>query len=297
MASDDIQFLVPFLHDGENMAQRSSGSDASDLTKKVHHVFDIMREDPASLRARDVAAVVYDANSQLVKKDERMAHFQRVGSITEQLITAISEKNHHLELHSPRAGRAMGLVHDLSNAFAYFGGAFNQDEKELTLYHLAVELGVPVIADAAQHNAYLEIADMIAKRTGFAAVGNYPEWSDVYNDTSNLHSISAMFAAYGNPHGADGNDFAHGKDKFDLVALTVADCLDDGKSYHLDLNDFHSLKTNFDLRMADVVARYYHDRIKAGKSPAAFGVALMEKGGLKRMELYLSVVSDLLSAL
>src|SRR3989344_8892413 len=103
MSSTDIQFLIPFLYDGENMVQRSPGSNASDLTKKVHHVFDIMREDPAQLRAHDVGVVVYDKNSQLGKKDERMAHFLRVGSITSQLVAAISERNPHMKLPSPKA--------------------------------------------------------------------------------------------------------------------------------------------------------------------------------------------------
>ncbi len=297
MTSIDIQFLVHFLYDGENMVQRSPGSDASDLTKKVHHVFDIMREDPARLRPRDVAKVVYDTNSQLGKKDERMAHFLRVGSLTSQLVAAISQKNSDLELPSPKAAYAMGLVHDLSNAFARYGVPFDQEEKELSLYHLAVELDVSILADAAQHNAYLEIADMIAKLAGFANVGNYSAWSEVYNDLANPHNVFTMFEEYGNPHTVDGDDFAHGRDKIGLVALTVADCIDDGKSYQLDLSDLVKLKKNFDMRMSDVVARSYGNKIKAGKAPTAFGVALVEKGGLKRMESYLNVIDGLLSSL
>src|SRR3989338_3870674 len=295
MSSTDIQFLVPFLYDGENMVQRSPGSDASDLTKKVHHVFEIMRDDPTRLRARDVAAVVYDTNSQLGKKDERMAHFQRVGAITRQLVLALSYET-DLELPSPDTAYAMGVVHDLSNAFARYGVPFDQEEKELSFYHLAVELNVPILADAAQHNAYLEIADMIAKRKGFANVENYSAWSEAYNDLDNLHNVSAMFEEYGNPHAADGNDFAHGKDKLGLMALTVADCIDDGKSYQLDLSDMNKLKANFDLRMSDVVARSYGNKIKAGKTPTAFGIALIEKGGLQRMESYLKVIQNLLSS-
>ena len=278
------------------MVQRSPGSSTSDLTKKVHAVFDLMREDPASLRARDVAAVVYDENSQLGKKDERMAHFQRVAGVTQQLVTALAEKNPELELPSPQVAYSMGLVHDLSNAFARFAGAFNQEEKELSLYHLALELDVPILADAAQHNAYLEIADMITKRTGFANIEKYTAWSDVYNDATNPHNLSDMFSVYGNPHAADGNDFAHGKDKFGLIALTVADCLDDGKSYQLDLGDMEKLKANFDLRMSDVLARSYGNKIKAGKTPTAFGVALVEKGGLQRMERYLTTIQNFLSS-
>jgi len=295
MSSTDIQFLVPFLYDGENMVQRSPGSDASDLTKKVHHVFEIMRDDPTRLRARDVAAVVYDTNSQLGKKDERMAHFQRVGAITRQLVLALSYET-DLELPSPDTAYAMGVVHDLSNAFARYGVPFDQEEKELSFYHLAVELNVPILADAAQHNAYLEIADMIAKRKGFANVENYSAWSEAYNDLDNLHNVSAMFEEYGNPHAADGNDFAHGKDKLGLMALTVADCIDDGKSYQLDLSDMDKLKANFDLRMSDVVVRSYGNKIKAGKTPTAFGIALIEKGGLQRMESYLKVIQNLLSS-
>jgi len=278
------------------MAQRSPGSDASDLTRKVHHVFDVMRDNPSRLRPRDVAKVVYDTNSQLGKKDERMAHFLRVGSITSQLVQALSEKNHNMELPSPKAAYAMGLVHDLSNAFARYGIPFDQEEKELSFYHLAVELDVPVLADAAQHNAYLEIANMIAKRTGFATVRNYSVWSEAYNDPSNPHNVLTMFEKYGNPHAADGNDFAHGKDKLGLMALTVADCIDDGKSYQLDLSDMNKLKANFDLRMSDVVARSYGNKIKAGKTPTAFGIALIEKGGLQRMESYLKVIQNLLSS-
>jgi len=277
------------------MVQRSPGSDASDLTKKVHHVFEIMRDDPTRLRARDVAAVVYDTNSQLGKKDERMAHFQRVGAITRQLVLALSYET-DLELPSPDTAYAMGVVHDLSNAFARYGVPFDQEEKELSFYHLAVELNVPILADAAQHNAYLEIADMIAKRKGFANVENYSAWSEAYNDLDNLHNVSAMFEEYGNPHAADGNDFAHGKDKLGLMALTVADCIDDGKSYQLDLSDMDKLKANFDLRMSDVVVRSYGNKIKAGKTPTAFGIALIEKGGLQRMESYLKVIQNLLSS-
>ena len=298
MASTDIQFLVPFLYDGENMVQRSPGSDASDLTKKVHHVFDVMREQPFKLRARDVAAVVYDTNSQLGKKDERMAHFLRVGALTRQLVLALSYET-DLELPSPDAAYAMGLVHDLSNAFARYGVPFDQEEKELSLYHLAIELNVPILADAAQHNAYLEIADMIAKRAGFTKVEQYSTWSEIYNDPNNPHNVFTMFEEYGNPHAADGNDFAHGKDKLGLVALTVADCIDDGKSYKLDLSalgDIERLKKNFDLRMSDVVARSYGNKIKESKAPTAFGVALVEKGGLQRMKSYLNVLHNLLSS-
>ena len=277
------------------MVQRSPGSDASDLTKKVHHVFEIMRDDPTRLRARDVAAVVYDTNSQLGKKDERMAHFQRVGAITRQLVLALSYET-DLELPSPDTAYAMGVVHDLSNAFARYGVPFDQEEKELSFYHLAVELNVPILADAAQHNAYLEIADMIAKRKGFANVENYSAWSEAYNDLDNLHNVSAMFEEYGNPHAADGNDFAHGKDKLGLMALTVADCIDDGKSYQLDLSDMDKLKANFDLRMSDVVVRSYGNKIKAGKTPTAFGIVMIEKGGLQRMESYLKVIQNLLSS-
>ncbi len=296
MVSDNIQFLIPFLYDGENIVQRSLGSSASDLTKKVHHVFDVMREDPELLRPRDVGAVVYDTNSQLGKKDERMAHFLRVGSITKQLVTALAEQNPDLPLPSSKAAYAMGLVHDLSNAFARYGVPFDQEEKELSLYHLAIELDVPIFADAAQHNAYLEIAHMIAKREGFANIGNYAAWSDAYNDRTNPHNVFAMFEEYGNPHAAEGNDFAHGKDKLGLMALTVADCIDDGKSYRLDLEDADKLKANFDLRMSDVVARSYGNKIKAGKAPTAFGVALVEKGGLQRLESYLDILSNLLSS-
>ena len=192
------------------MVQRSPGSDASDLTKKVHHVFEIMRDDPTRLRARDVAAVVYDTNSQLGKKDERMAHFQRVGAITRQLVLALSYET-DLELPSPDTAYAMGVVHDLSNAFARYGVPFDQEEKELSFYHLAVELNVPILADAAQHNAYLEIADMIAKRKGFANVENYSAWSEAYNDLDNLHNVSAMFEEYGNPHAAMGMILPMGK--------------------------------------------------------------------------------------
>ncbi|MDP3698768.1 MAG: hypothetical protein Q8R47_04210 [Nanoarchaeota archaeon] len=296
MVSTDIQFLVPFLYDGENMVQRSPGSGVSDLTRKVHHVFEIMREDPTQLRARDVSAVVYDANSQLAKKDERMAHFLRVGNLTSQLVAAISERNPDLELPSPKVGYAMGLVHDLSNAFAKYGVEFDQEEKELSFYHLAIELDAQILADAAQHNAYLEIANMIAKRTGFNNVGHYSAWSEAYNYPNNPHSILAMFEEYGNPCAASGNDFAHGKDKLALMALTVADCIDDGKSYLLELDDREKLKANFDLRMSDVVARSYGNKIKAGKAPTAFGVALVEKSGLQRMESYLNIVNNLLSS-
>lgn len=296
MVSDNIQFLIPFLYDGENMVQRSPGSSASDLTKKVHHIFDIMREDPARLHPRDVAVVVYDNNSQLGKKEERMAHFLRVGSLTKQLVAALAEKNPDLTLPSPKAAYAMGLVHDLSNAFARYGVPFDQEEKELSFYHLAVELDVPILADAAQHNAYLEIADMIAKREGFVNIGNYATWSDAYNDRNNPHNVFAMFEEYGNPHAVDGNDFAHGKNKLGLMALTVADCIDDGKSYRLDLDHVEQLKANFELRMSDVVARAYGNKINARKAPTAFGVALVEKGGVRRMASYLNIVSNLLSS-
>lgn len=296
MASTDIQFLVPFLYDGENMVQRSPGSDASDLTKKVHTVFDIMREDPARLKARDVAAVVYDANSQLSKKQERMAHFLRVGSVTRQLVTAISEKNHNMRLPSPQEAYAMGLVHDLSNAFARYGVPFDQEEKELSLYHLAVELDVPILADAAQHNAYLEIADMIAKRTGFENIEKYTAWSDVYTDAANPHNLPGMFSVYGNPHDTEGEDFAHGKDRLGLMALTVADCIDDGKSYRFDLHNLEQLKVNFDLRMSDIIARSYGHKIILGRAPTAIGVALVEKGGLQRMERYLTTIQNFLSS-
>lgn len=292
--NSDIQFLIPFLYDGENLVQRSPGSSASDLTKKIHHVFDVMREDPAQLRSRYVWAIMNDENSQLVKKEERMAHFHRVGGITSQIIQALREKNPDLELPSPPVGYSMGLVHDLSNAFARYGVPFDQEEKELSLYHLALELDVPILTDAAQHNAYLEIADMIAKQEGFANVGKYSSWSEVYNDPSNPHNVAAMFAEYGNPHAAEGNDFAHGEDKLALMALTVADCIDNGKSHRIDLHDYNSAKANFDLRMADVVARSYDNKIKAGQSPTAFGVALVEKDGLQRMGNYLTILSSLL---
>jgi len=293
MNSDDIRFLVPFLYDGEYLVQRYPGSKASDLTRKVHHVFDIMREDPTLLKTRDVAALVYDTNSQLVNKDERMAHYQRVSGITHQLVTALLERNPNLKLPSPQVGRAKGLVHDLSNAFARYHGKFNQEDKELTLYHLAVELNVPIVADAAQHAAYLEIADMIAKRKGFANVQHYSEWSDVYNEQRNPHNIAAMFSEYGDPHAAEGNDFAHGKDNLSLMVLAVADFLDDGKSHQVDLK---KLKENFDLRMSNITTRDYYDMIKAGKLPTAFGVALLEKGGLQRIESYLTVIDSLLSS-
>ncbi len=297
--NSDIQFLVPFLFDGENMVQRSAGSSASDLTRKVHHVFDIMREDPARLRASDVGAVVYDQNSQLDKKDERMAHFQRVGSISSQLVYALSEQNPDLELPSPKVVFAMGLVHDLSNAFARYGvhsgQDFDQEEKELSLYHLAVELGVPIIADAAQHNAYLEIATMIVSRSGFAKVGNYSAWSEAYSDSRNTHNLAVMFAEYGDHRTVDGNDFAHGKDKLGLMALSVADCIDDGESFRLDLTNSRELKAKFDLRMKNIVTRNYEDKIRARKDPTAFGVALVEKGGLQRMENYLTIIQSFLS--
>ncbi|MEK6939163.1 MAG: hypothetical protein AABX31_00390 [Nanoarchaeota archaeon] len=295
MISTNIQFLIPFLYDGENLVQRNPGSSASDLTKKVHHVFDVMREKPYQLTARDVWAVVYDKNSQLGKKDERMAHFQRVGSITRQLVLALSYKT-DLKLPSPDTAYAMGLVHDLSNAFARYGVPFDQEEKELSFYHLAVELGVPILADAAQHNAYLEIADLIARKEGFVNIGTYSAWSDAYNDLDNPHNVLKMFEEYGNPRAANGDDFAHGKDKLGLMALTVADCIDDGKSYALDLNNVEKLKANFDLRMSDVVARSYDTKIKIGKAPTAFGVALVEKGGLQRMESYLTLIQNFLSS-
>ena len=296
MNSDDIRFLVPFLYDGENMVQRSPGSEASDLTKKVHHVFDIMREDPTLLRARDVAAVVYDTNSQIGKQDERMVHFQHVGAITHQLITALLEKNPDLPLPSPEVGRAMGLVHDLSNAFARYHGTFNQDERELALYHLAVDLNVPIVADAAQHSIYLEIANMIAKRKGFPDVERYSEWSNVYNSSDNRHNLGSMFAKYGNLHTAEGNDYVHGKDKLGLMALTVADYLDDRGDHSVDIKvDVTKIKEKFDLGLGEILVRHYHDPVKAGKSPTAAGVALVEEGGLQRMELYLKVVDNLLS--
>jgi|SRR3989344_955780 len=292
--SNAIRFLEPYVYDGENMLQLSPGSSASDLTRKVHDVLRIMREDPAQLRARDVAAVVNDSNSQIGKKDERISHFQRVAGINAQLVTALSERNAGLDLPSPEVARALGLVHDLSNAFALYGGKYIQEEKELPLYHLALELGVPIVADAAQHNAYLEIAGMIAERTGFATIGDFSAWSDAYNNSSpdNPHSVLAMFKEYGNPSAGAGHDFAHGKGKLDLMVLSVADCLDDGKSHTVELAN---LKNNFDLRMADIVARNYHHKIDTGKSPTAFGVALVERDGLKRMESYLSIVRDLLA--
>ncbi len=293
MNQDHIRFLVPFLYDGEYLVQRSPGSNASDLTRKAHHVFDIMREDPTLLKTRDVAEVVYDANSQLVDKDGRMAHYQRVAGINHQLVTTLLERNPHLGLPSPEIARSMGLVHDLSNAFARYHGKFNQEDKELTLYHLAVELNVPIVANAAQHAAYLEIADMIAKRKGFATVQHYSEWSDVYNEQHNPHNVVAMFSEYGNPHAAEGNDYVHGKDKLSLMVLTVADFLDDGKSNQVGLK---KLKENFYLRMSTIVTRDYYDRIKAGKLPTAFGVALLEKGGLQRMEAYLNTIESLLSS-
>jgi len=297
MNSDDIRFLVPFLYDGEYLVQRSPGSDASDLTRKVHHVFDIMREDPALLRPRDVVAVVYDTNSQLCKKDERMVHFQHVGAITHQLITALLEKNPDLPLPSPEVGRAMGLVHDLSNAFARYHGTFNQDEKELTLYHLAVELNVPIVADAAQHSIYLEIANMIAKRKeGLPNVERYSKWSEAYNNSGNPHNIWNMFVRYGNLHAAEGNDYVHGKDKLGLIVLTVADYLDDRGDHPADIKlDLKKIKENFEVGSGEILARHYHGRVKAGKSPTAAGVALVKESGLKRMELYLKVVDNLLS--
>lgn len=278
MASN-IDFLRPFVFDPA-ILEWNPGSSASDLTKKVHDIFKIMKEDPASLRSAMVKDVVYDKDSQIGAKEDRLGHYQRTATINKQLTQLLQEKYPSLDLLTPNIAYASGLIHDLSAAYARYDGVFTQEDKELTLYFHAKHLGVDLISNhVAMHATYWEILEMITYGDGFEKIDLYQDWTDVFNNVGpfNLWRLYNNFRL-----------FLDGKENFPLMVLTIADYLDIGTG-KLDSENLHH---SFGERAVEIIECHYTRRIVDGKFPTAFGESMVH-GGLERITEYLHTIDDL----
>ena len=286
MTTTHIDFLRPFMVDPRVLEGNPKGGDVSDLTRKVHDVFDIMRESPEKLRPSDVRKIVYDEKSAVGAKEARFGHFHRTAAINKQLVGELKERLPDLDLPDNLSiPYAAGLVHDLTNAYVKWGDGFDQQEKELPLFFHAKHLGVESVAEAAMHNAYFGILKMIHDGEGFDAVGKYEAWTATLRDPENSYNFGNVMEEFAT--------FLEGKDKMSLITLTLADCLDDpnANNYRVDINN---LDQPFSTRTKDLMDRNYTNKLNAGKPATAFGVALVEKGGLERLQSYLTLVDDLL---
>jgi len=278
-----IRFLEPFVID-PLVLERDPGVSATDLTKKVHHIFSIMREDPVLLKPADVWRVVNDKDCQTKFREIRMGHFQRVARINKDLVQKLTDQHPELDLPNPNHAYSLGLVHDIVNTYVKWDGFYVQEEKELPLYFHAKHFLIPSLADAAMHNAYFGILKMIYKGEGFSTVQRYAEWTAALNDAENPNNYENIIN--------DFSSFLGGKDKLGLITLTIADCVDDfGNTGTI---DFMDLKPHFDKRMNEILHRTYHTRISGGLPPKAMGIDLHEMGGMERLKSYVSLVDDLL---
>lgn len=288
MARDTpISFLRNFVVD-QAVLEWHPGSGASDLTKKVHDVFLVMKDDPAQLPSKAIKKIIYDKDSQIEAKEDRLNHYYRVAGINKQLVGELKERHPDLDLPDDlNISYSLGLIHDLTNAYVKWGGEFDQQEKELPLYFHGKYMGVEIIAEAAMHNAYFEIAEMICDGQGFAKVGFYKDkgWTAALRDQSNPYNFQNIKREF--------SGFIQGLERMSLITLTLADCLDDmeARNQRVCLDNMSSA---FNNRISDIMYRNYCQEIKAGRQPTAFGIALKEKSGLARLHSYLALVDDLL---
>lgn len=282
MIRKNISFLEPFLVDPEVLSWNPS-SKALNLTKKLVDVLRIIKEDPKLLKNEDVRNMIWDKDSQIGDKDRYYFHISNTAGIYQQLVEELCSKHPDLDLPDPETARVLGLVHDLSKIYSKYNHNFKQYDQELTLYFHSRYLGLNTIANnVAMHSAYWEILEMIKEGSGFHKVNLYRDWTSALNDTKNplfFDNIKSFF-----------DIFLKGKDNLPLIALTVADHIENGKP-NFSLNSFNE---DFISRTSDIINRYYLKRILDSKEPTVFGYALMKRGGLERVLLYKNIVIDLL---
>ncbi len=287
--ASNIDFLIPFVVDPAILDWDEARSSGTDLTRRVIDLFGQIQDDPSAIGPKTlrkkVRDLVFHDESQIGRKLQRLTHFFHVGSINRQLTTALSALHPELDLPTPQAAYTSGVVHDISTVYCRRGGKFLGFEKELPLLHHARHLGVPDLADAAVHNAYPDVLNMIRDREGFAQAEMYAAWQEALQEEGGLHNYDRIMLEYA--------DLLEGKGKAGLITLTLADCLDvtSGGKTIIDLDD---LQTPFEIRLGDIQRRNYDAKIEAGDTPTPHGIALAERGGRERIEGYLAMVDDLL---
>jgi len=109
----------------------------------------------------------------------------------------------------------------------------------------------------------------------------YEAWTQALNDPEGDFYFGNLQREF--------SGFLEGKDRLGLILLTVADCVENGKS-SLDLSQ---LGENYLARMDDIMGRHYHAKKEQGKPPTAFGISLVDREELKRLDRYRDLAIDL----
>ncbi len=279
---ENIQFLEPFLvHPG--LLHWDAGPKVPDLVKKVLEALNVMKENPSLVTPRLLSSVVYDKDSPLPEKERFMAHSVAVATITRDLVEKISGTYNDLSLPSPQHAYALGLLHDFSAAYSLWRNGIPPEDKELTLYFHCKHLGVQALSDhSAMHGAYFEILEMIYQGEGFSRVQEYQSWTRTLRDAANPYNFLGVRQEF--------SSFLEGKDNLPLMVVTIADFLDN-RSGNVDISDREAL---FSVRTGDILERYYYHPLRQGDAVSAFGLALMQRGGLERIKKYKNIISSLL---
>ena len=282
----NVDFIAPFLVDDSLLFW--SQNPKTDVGKAAKVVLDKMNSDPLLVTEQDMKDVVWANGSQIGKKEDYWTHITDVSGIYKQISEMLLSKNSDFDLLEPNLAAVHGLIHDLDSIVAKYGGEykgykFAQHDKQLTEYFLFKGLGLDKIAQQVPiHCAYFEVLDMIAKGEGFPEVAMYSDWRNALNDPLNPLNFSKIKQ--------DFKTFLEGKSNLPLIALVVSDYMDNGKpSFAL-----ATVEADFAARRDDILKRYYHNQVEKGETPPALGKALVELGGINRVNGYFAVVKDLL---
>ncbi len=230
----------------------------------------------------DVDKIIYYPQSQITNKELSRRHFITAGYLYKDLVLQL-ERCHKaaLDLPHPDLARTMGFLHDFNKMFSNFS-AGEQQSKELDLYFLAEMNGWQRIATSmALHNDYFGIARVLAEGDVFPVKNEaYAGMRRVLQGDGEL-SYHAIVKRFGG--------FLQGKDNLPLLVLTVVDNLEQGR------REFsgEAIDHDFDERMSDIKRRHYDEpKVNQGE-PTPFGKALVEYGGMERMQMYKEVIKTL----
>ncbi len=257
---------------------------ASDLAKRVVDILARFRDQPLSIEFSMIEAAVREPNSQISMPEKYLAHLRNAGELYGGMCDALAERDDSLDVPDPWEARVRGWIHDLSGIYSDYEKT-GQQSKELDLYFHAQHLGLPVIADEiAMHGCYLEILDVIFDGTRFPHSKAYEGMRSYVRQGDTYATIEADFFS-----------FKKGRKNLPLIALTVADLIAvDNRVDSLGCFSLERFEDDWNERTSDILTRYNPNGSPKGEAPTV-GLALLDRGGLRRWENYKNLVNRLLT--
>ncbi len=291
----DAQFLKPFIVEPDllepELMTSGTGSQSSDLLKRLYHILQKIKHSPETLTESDLRSVVEEKGSQIGRPEQHLSHITHTAFSLKSLVEQLHNKGLGELLPTSQEAFGLGITHDLSAIFARYGEGkldgsvvkFSQEDHQLTQYVVATVLGIPNLKETSIHSSYFEVAEMIHQGKGFPNIGLYVHWTEAFNDPSNRFFFQNIKT--------DFNGFIGDDDELTLLkALTVADYCERGKKTF----GLETLSSDFEIRSADIIYRYVCKPLDEKKPLIAFGVSLVYEGGAERIRRYKNFIQNLM---